>query len=265
LTGLTPDTDTGVQGDDETTDTSPGITGFGIPNTFIQLYIVQLDNGLTMMGSANADGGGAFTITTPALVSGVYTFTATGTDQFGDISAQSYPLTITINPPQTPPTLTRFTPNSDAGLQGNFKTVDIPGVISGTGTPYTLIQLYDDDTVLIGNATPDGDGAFSFYKIALAPGVYSFTATGTDQFGDVSAQSDPLPITINPPPPVLLSLSSNTDTGDQGPYRTYSTYHNPVGIVGSGLPDSQIVLSQDKSNIGHYLVRDCPMTMATSR
>jgi hypothetical protein len=77
LTGLSPDTDTGVQGDDMTTDTTVGITGTGIPTTLIQLY-----NGLTIIGSATADDEGAFTITTPILAPGVYSFTATGTDQF---------------------------------------------------------------------------------------------------------------------------------------------------------------------------------------
>lgn len=45
----------------------------------------------------------------------------------------------------------------------------------------------------------------------------------------------------------MISLSSNTDT--DGPESSIS-YDNPVGIVGTGLPDSQIVLSQGDLNIG---------------
>ncbi len=77
---LTANSDTGTSNsDDYTADTTPTFTGTAEDNATVFL---QADG--TQVGSARADGSGAWTITSSTLGNGTYSFTATQTDAAGN-------------------------------------------------------------------------------------------------------------------------------------------------------------------------------------
>ena len=60
--------------------------------------------------------------------------------------------------------------------------------LTGTAEAGSTVQVYDGAT-LLGTATANGSGAWSFTTATLADGAHSFTATATDAAGNVSAAS----------------------------------------------------------------------------
>ena len=78
---------------------------------------MTLKEGATVLGTAVADGGGVWTITSTALGAGAHSLTATATDAAGNESVASGALNLTID--TTPPDATSSTPGlapaSDSG------------------------------------------------------------------------------------------------------------------------------------------------------
>ena len=88
---LAPASDSGVQGDNLTNDTTPTFTGTAEAGATVSLY-----NGPTFVASGVATGG-TWSITTPAGTDGSYVITATATDPAGNVSTSSGSVTITID------------------------------------------------------------------------------------------------------------------------------------------------------------------------
>jgi hypothetical protein len=79
--------------------------------------------------------------------------------------------------------------------------------VSGTGTPGSLIQLYDNGgTTVVGTATVAADGTWTVGGLNLAAGTHSFTAKSTDGAGTVSAASTAFNATVTP---VALDLNGD--------------------------------------------------------
>jgi uncharacterized delta-60 repeat protein/uncharacterized repeat protein (TIGR02059 family) len=87
--------DSGSSNSDRITNvTTPTITGTAAANSSVTLYDTD---GTTVLGTANANGAGAWSITSSTLTSGAHTLTAKATDAAGNTSAASSGLSITID------------------------------------------------------------------------------------------------------------------------------------------------------------------------
>ena len=77
-------TDSGTAGDGVTNDNTLTLTGSAQANATVKVY-----DGVTLLGSATADGSGNWSYTTAALTNGAHSLTATATDLAGNTSAAS--------------------------------------------------------------------------------------------------------------------------------------------------------------------------------
>ena len=85
-------TDSGTVGDGITNDNTLTLTGSAEANATVKVY-----DGATLLGSATANGSGAWSYTTAALTNGAHSLTATATDVAGNTSAASSALSVTID------------------------------------------------------------------------------------------------------------------------------------------------------------------------
>src|SRR5205085_748459 len=127
---------------------------------------------------------GGWSYTTPALLDGSHSFTATATDNAGNTTTTSA-VTATVNTGQvdtTPPTETISTTiNTDTGATGTItsggvtkdNTLGLSGTVSDAGG-VSLVPVYDGATLL--GAAPITAGSWSYTTPALLDGSHSFTA-----------------------------------------------------------------------------------------
>ncbi|WP_182629290.1 Ig-like domain-containing protein [Clostridium chromiireducens] len=149
-----------------TNNNTPTITGTAVANSTVKVY-----DGATLIGTANADVSGNWTlIPTTALSDGAHTITATATSGTGNVSSPSDAVNITID--KTPPVLT-LSQGSTASTNGTV-------TITATAT----------DNVAVASITkPDNivaTGSSTTYTVSTN-GTYTFTAT--DTAGNVTTQS----------------------------------------------------------------------------
>ena len=169
-------------GDGITNDNTLTLTGSAEANATVKVY-----DGATLLGSATADGSGNWSYTTAALANGAHSLTATATDVAGNTSAASSALNVTIDTtaPVTPAIASYST---DSGTAGDGITNDNTLTLTGTAEANATVKVYDGAT-LLGSATADGSGNWSYTTAALANGAHSLTATATDVAGNTSAAS----------------------------------------------------------------------------
>ncbi len=197
-----------------TNDTIPVIAGTGAEaNSTVSVF----DNG-TLLGTTTANGAGAWSFTPSAALSlGAHSFTATSTDAAGNVSSPSaaYAVTIDTAAPAIP-TIGSVTDDVApvVGVIANGgSTNDTIPVIAGTGAEANaVISVYDNGT-LLGTATANGAGAWSFTPPAALPqGPHSFTVTATDAAGNVSSPSAAYAVTIDTAAPAAtVVIASVTD------------------------------------------------------
>ena len=127
-------------------------------------------------------------ITTAALANGAHSLTATATDAAGNTSAAldaRSRVTIDTAAPAAP-AIASF--STDSGAVGDGITNDNTLTLTGTAEANSTVKVYDGAT-LLGTATANGSGAWSYTTAALADGAHSLTATATDAAGNTSAAS----------------------------------------------------------------------------
>ena len=122
-----------------------------------------------------------------------------------------------IDPPTGAPTIASFSP--DSGTAGDGITNANVLTLAGTAAASSTVNVYDGAT-LLGTATADASGAWSFTTGTLSNGSHSFTATdtvsGIDRRGINRAG-----VTIDTTAPVAPSIASfSTDSGVVGDHIT---------------------------------------------
>src|SRR4029077_2250794 len=99
-------TDSGTVGDGLTNDNTLTLTGTAEANSTVKVF-----DGATLLGSAIANGAGAWSYTTAVLADGAHSLTATATDAAGNTGAASAALSVTIDTTApVAPSITSFTP-----------------------------------------------------------------------------------------------------------------------------------------------------------
>src|SRR5262245_39871339 len=108
------------------------------------------------------------------------------------------------------PVIRSYSPDSnyigDAITSANVLT------LNGTAAPSTTVQVFDGAT-LIGTATVNSSGVWSFTTATLADGWHSFTAIDRDAGGATSAPSAALGVAVDthaPNTPTITSFSPDS-------------------------------------------------------
>jgi len=166
--------DSGKLGDGLTEVGTPVITGTGEANATVKLYDTD---GTTVLGTAIADGAGAWSITSSALSLGAHALTVKQTDAAGNVSAAGEPLALTIQAPPEPPTTP---PTTIDGVPVTEQPVTLPG--GGTGTQIVVPVVTPGRDESSGNAgvadIPLATNGTANLLLAQVSAGFGLTATG---------------------------------------------------------------------------------------
>ena len=223
--------------DNLTNDTTPTLTGTAEANATITMY----DGGVSI-GTVTADGSGNWSFTTGALTAGSHSLTATATDTAGGISGASAALTLSIDTSISTPPAPDLTVASDLGISNSDNlTSDTTPTLSGTAEANATVTLYDGAT-LLGTATANSSGNWSFTSNALGDGDHTLTATQTDVAGNVSAASTALTIAIDASAPAVPSAPDLDASSDSGLNTDNLTSDNTPTVTGTADAGSTVTL-----------------------
>ncbi|AWN43003.1 hypothetical protein DK389_24040 [Methylobacterium durans] len=184
-----------------TNDNTPTLTGTAEPGATVTIL-----NGTLVLGTAVADGTGAFSFTpTTPLPDGTTSLTATARDAAGNLSGASIAATVTVDTgAPTAPVIDALGPTNDT-----------TPTITGTAEAGATVTLLNG-TAVLGTAVADATGAFSFTPATpLAAGTASLTATARDPAGNLSPASAAVSVTIDtiaPTAPAIDALGPTNDT-----------------------------------------------------
>jgi hypothetical protein len=234
-------TDSGIAGDNITNDNTLTLTGSAAAGSTVSIY-----DGATLLGTAVADGSGAWTFTTGALTDATNSFTATADDGLGHTSAASTVLSVTIDTvAPTVPTISAY--STDSGTVGDGITNDNTLTFTGTAAAGATVSVYDGAT-LLGAATANGSGAWSFTTGALADATHSLTARASDAAGNTSAASAALTVTIDTAAPGAPTIASfSTDSGIVG---DHITSDNTLTLTGTAAASSTVSIYDGATLLG---------------
>ena len=166
--------DTGVVGDNITSDNTLTLKGTAAANSTVKVF-----DGATQIGTATANSSGAWSYTTAALADGAHNLTAKVTDTSGQTSSASSALAVKID------TKAPTAPKIAAG-DGTSNTDHV--TLTGTAEANSTVKVFDG-TKQIGTATADSKGAWTYAADSLSDGSHNFTTKAMDAAGNTSGSS----------------------------------------------------------------------------
>nr|WP_286209090.1 Ig-like domain-containing protein [Azospirillum sp. A1-3] len=243
---LTTASDTGLSSSDRRTNaTTLSLTGSAEANSTVTLY----DNGsVTPLGTAVADGTGAWSFTASGLTEGAYSLTATAVDVAGNSSSGSGSLTVTVDLTVVDPAAPALAPASDTGTTGDNNTRLLSPAITGTVEAGAQVSLYDGGS-FVGMTTADGAGLWEI-AAPLAAGEHTLTTRLVDLAGNSSNASADLVITIDasaPDAPTGLALDPASDSAMLGDRLTKMV--TPT-LTGTAEAASTVLLYAGSTSVG---------------
>jgi hypothetical protein len=220
-----------IVGSDSGASNTDNITNVAVPTfsgTAEAGVTVILYDGVTQVGTAQANAGGAWSITSATLGQGAHSLSATATDAAGNVSVVSASLAVTIDTAAAAPAAPDLAAGSDSGSSNtdNITNAANPVFTGGGAEAGATVRLYAG-AVQVGSALADASGNWSVTASGVAAGSgIVFTADQVDVAGNASAvHSAGLTVTIDRTPPVITisapSLTSNntptiSGTGEAG-------------------------------------------------
>lgn len=241
---------------DSTNDTTPTLNGTAEPGSIVTIRQDGVDLTTIVIDSS---GTWTYTPTTP-LVNGTYTFTAVTTDGAGNTSQPSGGFTLTVD--TTPPAAaTIATVTDDVGgvngpLTSGDTTDDTQPLLQGTAPADAVITVYDG-TTLLGTATLDGSGGWSFTPvIPLTDGPHTLTVHATDAAGNTTI-STPFELTVDTVPPAtpdIPAITVNPD-GTETPLNPGETTRDTTPTLsGTGNPGDTVTIYNGGVKLDDVLV-----------
>lgn len=196
----------------------------------------------TVLGTAQADGNGNFSITlTPAQTSAqpLLAFAQDAAGNIGVSASFTAPFTGVPGLPVITSIVDDVLPKT--GVVGNGQsTNDTRPTINGTAEANATVKIYDNGA-LLGTATANASGIWTFTPTgALGDGVHAFTATATNANGTGGA-SLPTSVIVDTVPPLIptgvISADGSTITGVAEANSTV-TVTLPGGITVTGTANA---------------------------
>lgn len=148
---------------------------------------VAFYDGTTLLGQTNDT---PYTVTA-IFAAGTHTLTAVATDDAG-LSTTSDVVTITVNAPTTPPSVTVTNPPNDS-VFGNTDSINIGATVTDTNGTVTNVQFFDGSVLLRSFSAPPY--TLTTRQFAFALGVHTLTAVAKDNSG-LTGTSAPVQFTI---------------------------------------------------------------------
>ena len=197
-------TDTGVQGDHITNNSSVTLSGTVTDNLTVSQ--VRVFNGSTLLGTATVDNVHHTWSLTKMLADGTYNqLVVKATDSAGTTAAASTTQYVEID--TTAPALVSQS-ESVSGLTQS--KIDVITVNATDANGVASVAIYDDATGhLLGNATLS-NGTWSYGATGLADGAHNFYAVITDAAGNQTRTADLATVTVDTTPPTATISASVT-------------------------------------------------------
>ncbi|MDC3330488.1 BspA family leucine-rich repeat surface protein, partial [Flavobacteriaceae bacterium] len=215
---LSPGSDAGPSNTDNLTNvTTPTFTGTVTPSTGTVYLYAEKDGGVpSIVASVTTASDGSYTISpTSALTSGDYVFYVRIENAAGDTSGNSPPVNVTIQTTPQAPTVPTLATSSDLGISTTDNiTSDNTPTLTGTASPNTVINIYDDGGTFVVSSTSDSSGNYSITLTSRNDNDNSnnndFYIELIDTFGN-TATSTLLDLTIDATPPSPSTSPVATD------------------------------------------------------
>lgn len=168
------------------------LTGTAEANSTVKVF-----DGATEIGTATANGSGAWSYATGALTTGSHSFTAKAMDAAGNTGTASAAAVVNIAAPTPAPSAPKIASfSNDSGVAGDGITNDSTLTLTGSAAANSTVTVFDG-SVQIGVAKADSSGSWQYITDVLKDSVHVLTATATDSAGHASAPSAALAVTID--------------------------------------------------------------------
>ena len=238
LVDLVNDTSNGVVGDLTSTDTD-NLTKDSVLSLRVegepsgQLTVWDGGTNITANSTVSETSDGVYSVQTPALTQGAHNLSVTITDVAGNVSAATgLSVNVDLTNPAIAAAIDLATASDSAGdsATDNVTKYDVIELtISGSekGGHVTLKDGTTDITDTVTSITDNDDGTYTVITHKLADGTHNFSATVTDDAGNVSSASVLNSVvidTVAPSAPSGVVLDNDS--------------HNHAGVVGDGSSDS---------------------------
>jgi hypothetical protein len=212
-----------------TNDTTPPISGTAEQDSHVTVYDTD---GSTVLCTTTADGSGNWSCDSAVLAQGSHTITATSTDDAGNTSPASPPVTFTVD------SIAPAAPAITSPTNGS-STNDTTPPISGTAELGSIVTVTEGG-VTVCTAITDGGGNWTCTPSSpLSEGPHTLDATATDGAGNTST-ADSVTFTIDtaaPAAPVITSPTDGSTTGDTTPTVTGTAEPgSTVTVIIDGTP-----------------------------
>lgn len=182
--------DTGIAGDGVTSDTTPVIEGLAEPGASVTVYAVtdgdpDMSSGITATVAAD----GSWTAIPGVISDGTYFFRALVTDVAGN-EAWTSDLSLVIDTVTDTAAITEVLVD-DGGMpdtlaiESGSTTTDSSPLLRGTAERQSRIEIFVD-ALLVGEATADDAGNWSYSLTGLAEGTREITLRTTDLAGNTA-------------------------------------------------------------------------------
>nr|WP_244182842.1 Ig-like domain-containing protein [Pantoea wallisii] len=227
-----------------TGDATPLLSGTAQAGTLLTISEAgQVVASLTVGASGN------WSYTSAALSDGSHTFSVIATDAAGNSSP---PTTLTLNVDITPPlAATNIVVLNDANatVPAGGSTNDTTPTLRGNAEANGIVTVYDGNTVL-GTATVDGTGAWTFTSPVLSNAAHSLSVTVTDAVGNVGPRTAPISITVDTTAPTNPTLVvTNDNTSATVPNGGYSNDSTPT-LRGTAEANSTVIIREGTTVLG---------------
>ena len=189
-----------------------------------------------LVGTANANGSGAWSLAGVKLATGANAFTVRVADAAGNTSVTSEPLTVTLDQtaPTTPAAPKLLTADdTGASASDNITSRTLP-TFTGTVEAGAKVDLYVDNVLDSSLVTPASGGYAIKLANALADGDHLITTKATDKAGNTSLVSPSLKVTIGTSTPSIASVTGPAAKSYKaGDVLSFSvTFTSPVTVTG---------------------------------
>jgi len=194
--------DTGSSATDHIT-SNPALTGTADANATIHFNV----DGTNISATATANASGVWTFADTGLVNGNHTVIASETNASGLTGTASLSFALDTTAPVVTESLLNIAASSTPPSLTAIPT------LTGTGDANTLVTIKDGASVL-GTATSNASGAWSYTPSTLANGLHTLTAQETDAAGNTGTASVALNLNVTSTP--TPTSSAATVTGSVG-------------------------------------------------
>lgn len=225
--------DSNIVGDGITNANHVTLSGTATANTTVEVF-----DGATQLGSVTVASNGTWSFATGQLSDGTHSFTAEDVNAAGTASPASNALKVVVD--TAAPAVTEHLTN-DTGSSSTDNITSNPA-LAGSADPNAVVTLKEGTTVL-GTATADAAGHWTFAPVGLNDGSHTILASETDAAGNVGSTSFTFTLDTHAPPAPsitneVLSQGKLTISGTSGEANDTISVYDGTTLLGATKANS---------------------------